>query len=466
MTLSMKLKLTIFIVFLSTQGCMYQTYYEEPINVTEVIEEINSWSISNPYLNRFLKLNGVVPEIIQTNIFSINRLFLTGIYYDPEMQTAYKKWKKSKIVLGNSDYKINPEFFVPLEHHSDTSGGESEWTIGLVLSFIYERKGKREARIAKKKIKLLNLSLEIYRLALDRYGLFKEKYHAYALRQAKITEIENGLIVLKDLFLQLQYKYELGAVSQIELNSTRLELQRSSFELSLQENKLQENKDELLMMTNLVHSELDTIEIETTEPLLFAKTAYEEMDIIGSDLSELQKMMMDNNLDMAIELNDYAQSEAGLRLEIEKQYPNLVLSPGFIFDQTDNLWSLGTSWVLPLFENSKEMLSSLYQRYHSVVRHKSLIKISDNIIVFIEQRTKELEKQMEIGGIDSIAMMRNKIEFYKARNEQIDIYKEATYAILEFKHLLKSVHSEIHINDIVTSWLKLMEERSDNELVN
>ena len=490
MTLSMKLKLTIFIVFLSTQGCMYQTYYEEPINVTEVIEEINSWSISNPDLNRFLKLNGVVPEIIQTNIFSINRLFLTGIYYDPEMQTAYKKWKKSKIVLGNSDYKINPEFFVPLEHHSDTSGGESEWTIGLVLSFIYERKGTREARLAKKKIKLLNLSLEIYRLALDRYGLFKEKYHAYALRQAKITEIENGLIVLKDLFLQLQYKYELGAVSQIELNSTRLELQRSSFELSLQENKLQENKDELLMMTNLVHSELDTIEIETTEPLLFAKTAYEEMDIIGSDLSELQKMMMDNNLDMAIELNDYAQSEAGLRLEIEKQYPNLVLSPGFIFDQTDNLWSLGTSWVLPLFENSqqninilkaleerkikqqevivlqKEMLSSLYQRYHSVVRHKSLIKISDNIIVFIEQRTKELEKQMEIGGIDSIAMMRNKIEFYKARNEQIDIYKEATYAILEFKHLLKSVHSEIHINDIVTSWLKLMEERSDNELVN
>jgi len=472
------------------QGCMNQAYYEEPINMTDVLDEINSWSISNPDLNKFLKLNGVASEVFQTNIFSIDRLFLTGIYYDPEMQRAYKKWKKSKIILDHSDYKINPEFFIPFEHHSDTSDGQSEWTIGVVLSFIYERKSKREARIAKEQVNLLNSSLEMYRLVLDRYGLFEEKYHAYALRRAKISEIKNELIVLRDLFVHLQNKYELGAVSQFKLNSMKLELQRSLFQLSLQENKLQENKDELLTMTHLAQSELDMIKIEIINPLSFAEIAYQEMEIIDSDLAELQKVMMNNNLDMAIKLNDYAQSEADLRLEIEKQYPDLVLSPGFIFDQTDNLWSLGSSWVLPLFKNSqqdfnilkaieerkikqqevivlqKEMLNSLYQKYRSVVRHKSSIKISDDIVESIEQREKELEKQMEIGGIDLITIMRNKIEFYKARKERIDVYKEAIHALLEFEHSLQSVYSKISINGVVASWIKMIEERSKNELVN
>lgn len=472
------------------QGCMKQSYHEEPVNVAIVLDEINSWSISNPDLNRFLELNGIAPEILQTNVFSINRLFLTGLYYDPEMQVAYKKWKKSKIVLDHSDYKINPEFSIPFEHHSDTSDGQSEWTIGIVLSFIYERKSKREARAAKEQVNLLNASLEMNRLALERYGLFEEKYHAYAIRQAKISEIDNEIKVLKDLLAQLQNKYELGAVSQFELNSTKLELQRNLFQLSLQENKLQENEDELLTMTHLVHSELDAIEIETTHPLLFVKSAYQETEIIDSDLAGLQKLMLGNHLDMAIKLNDYAQSEAGLRLEIEKQYPDLVLSPGFIFDQTDNIWSLGTSWILPLFKNSQQninilkaleerkikqqeiivlqkgILSSLYQRHRSVVRHKSSINVSDDIVESIVQRAKEIEKQIELGGVDSIAILRNKIEFYKARQEQIDIYKEAIDAMLEIEHLLQSSHSEININDVVASWLKQIEERSNDELVN
>jgi len=472
------------------QGCMKQSYHEEPVNVAIVLDEINSWTISNSDLNRFLELNGLAAESLQTKLFSIKRLYLTSLFYDPEMQVAYKKWKKAKIVLDHSDYKINPEISIPFEHHSDTSDGQSEWTIGAVLSFIYERKSKREARAAKAQVKLLNASLEMYRLAFERYGTFEEKYHAYALRQAKISEIRNEITVLKDLLAQLQNKYELGAVSQFELNTTKLELQRGLFQLSLQENKLQENEDELLAMTHLVYSELDAIEIETVHPLSFAKLAYQETEIVEATFSGLQKLMLDNHLAMAIKLNDYAQSEAALRLEIEKQYPDLVLSPGFIFDQTDNIWALGSSWVLPLFKNSqqninilkaleerkikqqeiivfqKEILSSLYQRHRSVLRYKSSINVSDEIIKSIEQRAKGIEKQIEMGGIDSIAMLRNRIAFYKARQEQIDIYKEAINAMLEIEHLLQSTHSEININDIVVLWLKQIEERSNNELVN
>jgi outer membrane protein, heavy metal efflux system len=471
------------------QGCMKQSYHEELVNVDIVLGEINSWSRSDPTLNRFLESNGLSAESLQSNLFSINRLYLTSVYYDPAMQVAYKEWKKAKIVVDHSGYKINPEISLPFEHHSDTSDGQSEWTIGVVLSFIYERKSKQEARKAQADVHLLNASLEIRRLALERYGLFEEKYHAYGVRKAKNSEIRNEIKVLKDLLAQLLNKYELGAVSQFELNSVKLELQRGLFQLSVQENKLQEDEDELLAMTHLVHSELDAIEIETIHPLIFAKSAYQESELLGAGFSELQISMLANHIDMAIQLNEYAQSEAELRLEIEQQYPDLVLSPGFIFDQTDNIWALGSSWILPLFENTqqnidilkaleerkikqqeiivlqKKLLNSLYRRHRSVLRHNNSIVVSDEIIKSIEQRAKEIETQIEIGGIDGLAKLRNRIEFHKARQEQIEIYKEAINAMLEAEHLLQESHADININNVVATWLEYIEENSDDEFV-
>ncbi len=113
----------------------------------------------------------------------------------------------------------------------------------------------------------------------------------------------------------------------------------------------------------------------------------------------------------------------------------------------------------------KELLNSLYKGHKSVMRHKALIGVSDEIIASIEQRAKEIEMQIEMGGIDNVAILRNRIEFYKARQAQIDVYSEAVNALLEFEHLLQSSHSDMDINKIVASWIELLEEKN-NEVIN
>jgi outer membrane protein, heavy metal efflux system len=469
------------------QGCVKHQYQSMPVNTLSVLDDINSWSIDDPELNKFLKLNGIPVEKLNNKNFSIERLFLTSLYYDPEMQVAYKKWKKAKIITENSDYKINPKISIPFEHHSDTSDGNSEWTIGLVLSFIYERKGKREARQAKAEVNLLNAELAITQLAFERYSNFEEKYHAYVLSKAKITETENEIEALKELLEHLNKNYELGAVSQFELSTTKLELQRRMFQLTLQKNIMQENTDDLLAMSHLNHSELKGIEVEFHSPFVFANEAYKNSRLLSTDFSNLQKSMLESHLEMAVQLNEYAQSEAELRLEIENQYPDLVLSPGFIFDQSDNIWALGASWVLPLFDNTeqnlkiltalqerkikqqeivvlqKNLLNLLYKRHKSIARHKSSIEVSDKIIESIEKRAAEIEKQLEMGGIDNLAILRNRIEFYKAKQAQIEVYSEAITAMLEIEHLLQSSHSDVDINRVVALWLAYFNEKNSDE---
>src|SRR5690606_26470551 len=45
----------------------------------------------------------------------------------------------------------------------------------------------------------------------------------------------------------------------------------------------------------------------------------------------------------------YDKAEHDLELEIAAQYPDLVLSPSYLFDQGDNVWSLVGGIVVPLF---------------------------------------------------------------------------------------------------------------------
>jgi outer membrane protein, heavy metal efflux system len=472
------------------QGCVKYNYKAKPINTSNVLDEINSWSVHDSGLNRFLQLNGMSIEQLNSNIFSIERLYLTSLYYDPEMQVAYKEWKKAQIIAKHSNYKIRPEIAVPFEHHSDTSGGQSEWTIGVVLNFIYERKGKREARQARANIELLNAKLAINKLALQRYGMLERKYHAFIIMQTKVTEIKNEINVLKELLEQLEKKYELGGVSQFEISTIKLELQQRLFQSSLQENMLQEIKDDLLTMTNLPYSEYGSIEFETISPLIFTKKLYQDTALIEVNITGLQTRMLNNHIELAMQLNNYAQTESELRLEIEKQYPDLVLSPGFIFDQSDNIWALGTSWILPLFKNTKQnlrilkaledrkikqqeivvlqknLLNSLYMKHNSILRHKNTLQVSDEIVAAIEQRANEIKSQIEAGGIDRIVMLRNRMELYKAKQSQVRIYDEAINAMLEIENQLQVSHANIEIGHVVESWLIYIEEKNNNESIN
>jgi outer membrane protein TolC len=479
--------ISVIALLLSLQGCVKYQYKPEPVNADSLANKINSWSLNDPGLNAFLERNGVADETLNGQDFSIKRLYLSGLYFNPEMQIAYKRWKKAQIVADHSNYGINPQLSIPFEHHSDTADGKSPWTIGAVLDFIYERKGKREARLAEAEVQLLNARLAMEKLAIVSHASFQMQYQAYGITLAKITEIENEIEVLKELLNQLQKKYELGGASQFEISTVELELQQRLFQLSLQKNLLQEIRDNLLAMTNLAHTEYEKIEIHHTHPLALIREIYQDSYLLEMDVSTLQSEMLDNHIDMALQLNTYAQSEARLRLEIEKQYPDIVLSPGFIFDQSDNIWTLGASWVLPLFENSrqnlqilkaleerkikqqeivalqKKLLNSLYRMYQSLLRHKQTIQVSDEIISSIQRRANTIQKQIELGGMDRVALLRNRMEFHKAKQAQTEIYHKAINAMLDIEHLLQNSHIYIGIKQIVASWITNVEEKNIDE---
>lgn len=475
--------LLVLVVYLGVQGCATHQYTPVAVDTGGLLNEINTWVMDDAGLNRFLTDNGFSTEQLSGNRFSIKRIFLTGLYFDPELRVALKKWRREKIAFENSDYLINPEFAVPFEYHSDTSDDQSAWTLGGVLSFIYERRGKREARQVQAGVELLNARLQVIKIANDLLGEVEKKYYAYLVDTARLTEAENEISVLKELLNRLEKRYELGAVSQFELSTVKLELQQRQFQLALSKNRVAEKKDDLSSLTYLAHTQLDRISIEYIDPVKFIEERYRDSEYLSATIPAIQKIMLDDNLELILRLNEYALSEAALRLRIEEQYPDLVLSPGLIFDQSDNILTLGAAWVLPLFRNTrqnlevlkaletrkikqqrivalqKDLLRKLYLTHSKIIRFKNAMVISNNILNAIDERADDLYKQLEIGGIDNIALLRNRMEYFKARQMQLKIYADAIKAILKIRMLTQNPHTEININGIIDSRLKAVEDQ-------
>src|SRR5207247_440972 len=72
-----------------------------------------------------------------------------------------------------------------------------------------------------------------------------------------------------------------------------------------------------------------------------------------SAAEELRRRALRERPDVLAALADYASTEAELRGELAKQYPDLQLGPEFAWDQGQARWSLGVSLTLPLFNRHR-----------------------------------------------------------------------------------------------------------------
>jgi len=85
--------------------------------------------------------------------------------------------------------------------------------------------------------------------------------------------------------------------------------------------------------------------------------AWPDMDFPPSAESlspkEIQRDAVLNRLDVRRALSEYAGAEAGLQLEISKQYPDIEIGPGYVYEERNNFFTLGLSAILPLFNKNQ-----------------------------------------------------------------------------------------------------------------
>lgn len=323
-------------------ACAMQTYEAKPIDAARTVAEHQDRSLHSDALRTHMVAQGYPDNGFPIKTWGLYELTLATFHFHPGLEVARARWHAAQAAELTAAQKPNPGLSVNTEHHSKTEGGVSPWTLGVALDFPIETGGKREARIAR----ALSLSEaarhEIGQLAWTLRSQLRSRLLEYqsSRQQALLLEREVGLRT--QIVDMLEKRLAVGMVSDIDLNTVRLNLQKASQSLATEQGRQPALRAQVADAAGLPAQALEQVRLAT---LVLPPLPLPELD--------LQRAALFNRLDIRAALARYAAGEAKLKLEIAKQRPDISLAPGYAFDQNDNRWSLGISLILALLNKNE-----------------------------------------------------------------------------------------------------------------
>lgn len=375
----------IALLVLQLSGCaLQQSYQPAPLDTQRVFEDYVSRDLHDSSLHDFLHDHGYEPAGWPMEAWDADALTLAALYFSPDLKVAVAEWQQRQAGEITAAQRINPVFNLPLEWHTDTSDGQSPWLIGIVLDLILERPGKRRARIEQAELTTAAARLEMEQVAWNiRSRVHTAVADLMAARQRR-EALQGRLDVITDILDLLQRREDLGQVAAFELSASRLELQRLRLELTAQETRIRAARGRLAAAVGVPPAALEQVHISL--PTVDTLPDKDQVPVV-----DIQGLALQHRYDIRQALAVYAAQEATLRLEIEKQYPDINLSPGFVFDQSDNVWQLGAAWVMPLFHSHEGEIAEAMAR-RSVLRERFLQLQAEIIDRVYQSRTEFIGK--------------------------------------------------------------------------
>jgi outer membrane protein TolC len=171
--------------------------------------------------------------------------------------------------------------------------------------------------------------------------------------------------------------------------------------------------------------------------------------------AEARRSALLERSDVRAALDVYAASEAALRLELARQYPDLHLGTGYQFDQGQNKWGLGIALELPLLNrNEGPIAEAIAARSEAAARFTALqaqviaeleqglaerrgaldqVAQLDERVALQESQVARARDALALGAIDRPALLASELELRGGELARVDARQalEQSYAALE-----------------------------------
>lgn len=328
------------VVLAATGGCGFRTYQPKPLEPGRTEAEVSSRSIESPGLRDYLQAHGVSVEPWPRRAWSLNDLTWVALYHSPELNIARSQLAVAQAGEVTAAQRPNPAIQVGGQHHSETTQEKSSpWTVSLILDIPIVTGGKREAQIARAEAVSDAARLDLAAAAWQARTRVQARYiDCYAaVEEARLADAEVSL--RQEELSLLERRLERGLASASETAAARTRLAEARLAETRTAARLEDAQAGLAQALGVPADSVRRLS------LLFSDI---EVGPLRDSMANLRAAALQNRLDIRRGLADYAVAEAALKLEIARQYPDLILRPGYIWDQTDRIWALGSILFLPL----------------------------------------------------------------------------------------------------------------------
>ena len=432
-------------------GCAH--FESKPLDASENLFQLEHRYLTDPDLRKFVETN-LHKTFIEwpPDPLNFETLTLIALYFNPDLNVARAKSYEALTAKISAGERPEPSIaFSPAYNTSTPSGEESPWILGLSFDLPIETFGKRGYRMTEAQHLSDAAKLAIAGTAWDvRTNLKKAMIALWQKKeQEKLAKTKSE--AMDELVRISSARLKAGDIDKNELIARQLTAQQAHLEYSDIKGQSAGILINLEGAAGLAPHTLDGLNID----LSCFEQAPPEIPP-----SSARRIALLNRADVLSSIAEYAAIESALRLEIAKQYPDLNISPGFEYDQGNNIWQLGVQFTLPVFNRNRGAITEAEARRttasanFNALQAKVLNDIEYSVAVFRNEQDKftgattaldnykrqaELvRKQYEVGEVDKQTAILSRLDVIKAASIRLDAQLKIQESIADIEQTLQT----------------------------
>ncbi len=323
-------------------GCAFQKYRPAPLSPSQTAASLQSRTLNDPGLQEFIE-NTTGKAAWPLQHWDLAHLTLAAFYFNPTLEVSRARVSEAEAAVVTAAARPNPSVRADL---GGETAPENPWIAGVGFSLPIETAGKRAHRIQ-----------AADRLAdVARWNLASTAWNVRAQVRSALVEY---LVAARNLTLLqaeerlrgeqvqlLEQRLAVGMIPRPEVDAARIQHTQTLLAVQAAEGRISQAQAALAAAIGVPGVALDGINF-----------SWPQLDELPSAASlhagDIQQDAVLNRLDIRRALADYSASEAALRLEIAKQYPDLNLGPDYAFEEGTHLFSLAAGLALPVFNRNQ-----------------------------------------------------------------------------------------------------------------
>jgi outer membrane protein TolC len=320
-------------------ACSTVPYSPRPLEPEATASAFIARSGDGDGVKRFVTANGYAPDAWPPQQWGLKELTLVALYFHADIRTARARAEIAHAESGSAAQTQSWSGRLKPEYHSrnlpDTNG---PWTLGLELEIPLVAQGRRAARAERSAFLADAADLDIAIAAWRVRSRVRDRYLELQSSRDALQLLEAQLIARKDMLGLVNRRVEAGMLSARELGAERVAYSQLDLLRSRELARQQRARGELAAALGL------SLEVLERMQLIFDADVSPRTDL---DAGALRGMALRNRLDVHRKLLEFAAADAGVKVAVAAQNPDITLGPGYTWDQGDNIWSLAVGLSLP-----------------------------------------------------------------------------------------------------------------------
>ena len=453
-------------------GCA--SYTPKPLAPAATAASLERRSLDEPRLAEFI--SAASPTTVSgLGKWDVSTLTLAALYFHPDIEISRTRLALAKAGIKTAGQIPNPTLTLAPGNAILANEALTPLTIGILVTFIIETFGKREARVAQaqqlSEAARQDLATAAWRV---RAGVRTALLDLWAANgRLRLAQKRRGL--QEQIVALLERRFTAGDSSALDVARERINLSQVTIAARDAERQAAEARARLAAAVGLPVRAIDQVQLSLAA---FDNPPYTPDT---SQMSEgwLRQQALLERTDVLGLLAEYQAAQEALRLEVAKQYPDINVGPGYAFDQGDNLYSFELKVELPIFNQNQGQIAQAEARRREAAA--KLIALQAKIIGEIDRaraaylgaqrtvatantllqsqvrRRQQLDRAYQLGEVDRLAPLTADLEE--------EVVQLARYeAVIQQREALALVEDALHRSmfDTGDSYIRIPEKLPGN----